>query len=152
MIDREAARKVLLEPSLYAADGGELIGQVPANIPSEILSRYHREQNPLKALRARCLDCCCGNASEVRKCVSVDCPSWPFRRRIFDEVQPERLQIEWDRIGVVGEKAITKSGASFLGALLTLERAIDHGRLLHLAPAVFPPERNMRGCSSSERP
>jgi len=48
-------------------------------VPYEILSRYHRERNPLKALRERCLDCCCGNASEVRKCVSVECPSWPFR-------------------------------------------------------------------------
>ena len=69
----------LLEISPYQADGGELIGKAPAEVPSEILSRYYRETNPLKAIRARCLDCCCGNASEVRKCVAVDCPSWPFR-------------------------------------------------------------------------
>ena len=67
----------LLEPS--EADGGHLVGRDPRQVPSEILSRYHREQNPLKAIRARCLDCCCGNASEVRKCVAIDCPSWPFR-------------------------------------------------------------------------
>jgi hypothetical protein len=75
----EAARKDLLERSPFASDEGELIGQVPAKVPSEILSRYHKEKNPLKALQARCLDCCCGQPSEVRKCVSVECPSWPFR-------------------------------------------------------------------------
>ena len=67
----------LLEPS--EADGGHLVGRDPRQVPSEILSRYHREQNPLKALRARCLNCCCGNATEVRKCSAVECPSWPFR-------------------------------------------------------------------------
>ena len=72
-------RQALLEISPFGSDGGQLVGKDPRDVPSEILSRYHREQNPLKALRARCLDCCCGNASEVRKCVSVECPSWPFR-------------------------------------------------------------------------
>jgi hypothetical protein len=67
----------LLEAS--EADGGHLVGRDPRQVSSEILSLYHRAQNPLKALRARCLDCCCGNASEVRKCTAVECPSWPFR-------------------------------------------------------------------------
>ena len=47
----------LLEISPYQADGGELVGRIPTEVPSEILSRYHRQQNPLKAIRARCLDC-----------------------------------------------------------------------------------------------
>jgi hypothetical protein len=51
----------------------------PREVPSEILTLYHREKNPLKALKARCLDFCCGVASEVRKCTAVACPSWPFR-------------------------------------------------------------------------
>ena len=76
---RRDRRQDLLEIFPLGSDGGELVGKDPRDVPSEILSRYHREQNPLKALRARCLDCCCGNASELRKCVSVDCPSWPFR-------------------------------------------------------------------------
>ena len=69
----------LFEISPYQADGGELVGRIPTEVPSEILARYHREQNPLKAIRASCLDCCCGSASEVRKCTAVACPSWPFR-------------------------------------------------------------------------
>jgi hypothetical protein len=74
-----AKRQELLEVSASETDGGELIGKRPEDVPSEILSRYYRAKNPLRALRGRCLDCCCDNGAEVRKCVSVDCPSWPFR-------------------------------------------------------------------------
>lgn len=35
--------------------------------------------SPLKAIRARCLDCCCFRAGEVRQCPSNDCPLHPFR-------------------------------------------------------------------------
>ena len=34
---------------------------------------------PLKAIRAKCLDCVCGNANEVRLCPSKDCTLWPYR-------------------------------------------------------------------------
>ena len=33
----------------------------------------------LKAIRAKCLDCCCGSAAEVRCCHLKHCPLWPFR-------------------------------------------------------------------------
>ena len=32
-----------------------------------------------KAIRLKCLDCCCGNAAEVRRCHIVDCPLWVYR-------------------------------------------------------------------------
>lgn len=69
----------LLEISPYQADEGELIGKHPRDVPSEILSLKFRAQNPVKAIREKCLDCCCGNAAEVRKCVAVDCALWPYR-------------------------------------------------------------------------
>lgn len=34
---------------------------------------------PLKAIRTKCLDCCCGNPNEVRLCPVVDCPLYPYR-------------------------------------------------------------------------
>ena len=34
---------------------------------------------PVKAIRAKCLDCCCGHPSEVRICVAVNCPLHPYR-------------------------------------------------------------------------
>ncbi len=35
--------------------------------------------NPVKAIRAKCLDCCCNNASEVSLCPSEQCALHPFR-------------------------------------------------------------------------
>lgn len=34
---------------------------------------------PLKAIRAKCLDCCCGQANEVRQCPCSDCALYLFR-------------------------------------------------------------------------
>lgn len=35
--------------------------------------------SPLKAIRAKCIDCCCGYTAEVRSCTAEDCPIWPYR-------------------------------------------------------------------------
>jgi hypothetical protein len=72
-------RRDFLEISHFQTDDGELIGKHPCDVPSQILSLNFRAQNPSKAIREKCLDCCCANAAEVRKCVAVDCPLWPFR-------------------------------------------------------------------------
>ena len=34
---------------------------------------------PMKAIRAKCLDCCCGQAKEVRLCPVQKCPLYPYR-------------------------------------------------------------------------
>jgi hypothetical protein len=34
---------------------------------------------PLRAIREKCMDCCCGNRTEIRLCPSKDCPLWLFR-------------------------------------------------------------------------
>lgn len=34
---------------------------------------------PIKAIRAKCLDCCCGQAKEVRLCPIEKCPLYPYR-------------------------------------------------------------------------
>lgn len=34
---------------------------------------------PLKAIRLKCLDCCCGSAHEVRQCTAERCSLYPFR-------------------------------------------------------------------------
>ncbi len=38
-----------------------------------------RELTPLKAIRAKCLDCCVGSAHEVRRCQISDCSLHPYR-------------------------------------------------------------------------
>lgn len=32
-----------------------------------------------KAIRLKCLDCCCGNSAEVRRCPAGSCPLWRYR-------------------------------------------------------------------------
>jgi len=34
---------------------------------------------PIKAIRAKCLDCSGGNNAEVRNCVIPSCPLYPYR-------------------------------------------------------------------------
>lgn len=34
---------------------------------------------PIKAIRAKCLDCCCGSAKEVGLCPIPDCSLHPYR-------------------------------------------------------------------------
>ncbi len=42
---------------------------------------------PLKAIRAKCLDCCCGSKGEVKACEVRDSSLWSFRfgkKRVSD--------------------------------------------------------------------
>ena len=32
-----------------------------------------------QAIRRKCLDCCCGNHTEVRRCTAQKCPLFPYR-------------------------------------------------------------------------
>lgn len=34
---------------------------------------------PLRAIREKCLDCCCGNRAEVKRCPAVKCTLYPYR-------------------------------------------------------------------------
>ena len=37
------------------------------------------QTNPVKVIREKCLDCCCGSWPEVEKCTAVRCPLHPWR-------------------------------------------------------------------------
>jgi hypothetical protein len=39
----------------------------------------HHRQSPLKAIRAKCIDCSGGSFAEARRCEAISCPLWPFR-------------------------------------------------------------------------
>jgi len=72
---------ILLQKSPYALDDGNLIGRDPRDISTEDWKGYENldiEGWP-KAVRAKCIDCCGGNETEVRKCVSTNCPLWHLR-------------------------------------------------------------------------
>ena len=60
-----------------------------------------------KAIKAKCLDCCCGQMSEVRNCLVISCPLYnfrnghnPFSKRTMSEDQKIaakiRMQKYWE--------------------------------------------------------
>ena len=74
-VEMEQARRAGYEP-----DGEYLIGRDPREMMREELEAMgHEPMSPMEAIRAKCLDCCAGSAHEVRCCVAMTCPSWPFR-------------------------------------------------------------------------
>jgi hypothetical protein len=102
-------REQLLEISQYQADEGELVGKHPGEVPSDFLFLKFSAQNPLGAIREKCVDCCCGNAAEVRKCVAVDCALWPYRMgtnpfRKRRELSPEQKRQLTQRLAKASEK------------------------------------------------
>lgn len=56
--------------------------------------------SPIKAIRAKCLDCCCNQNTEVKLCTATNCPLYPFRfgknpyykRTLTDEQKAEMAQ------------------------------------------------------------
>lgn len=67
-------------------------------------------QTPLKAIRAKCLDCMCNNRAEVRRCPCEGCALWPFRmgrRPKQGSYTPERADSEilWKNTGVESGEA-----------------------------------------------
>lgn len=59
---------------------GETEGADPRELSLDDLRAAGHEKTPmLKVIREKCLDCCAGNAAEVRRCTSVSCALWPYR-------------------------------------------------------------------------
>jgi len=52
----------------------------PTELPASSLETLgHGPRNPVKVMRAFCLDCMADNRAEVRRCTSVGCALWPYR-------------------------------------------------------------------------
>ena len=58
-------------------------------------------KNPVKAIRAKCLECCCGQVNEVRECPITDCPLFPFRYG----KNPYRKPISEEQRQILSERA-----------------------------------------------
>lgn len=41
--------------------------------------REPKKVSYLKAIRAKCMDCTCGQAKEIKTCPIVSCPLFPYR-------------------------------------------------------------------------
>ena len=67
-------------PGLEISSEGFAIGRDPRDMTQDDLNAVGHSAMPvLSAIRAKCLDCCCAQQSEVRKCTATGCALWPFR-------------------------------------------------------------------------
>ncbi len=67
------------------------------------MEKKQLQTNPVKVIRAYCLDCCLSSAHEVALCPASDCPLWPFRfgknpYRAKRELSEEQLQAARERM------------------------------------------------------
>jgi hypothetical protein len=84
-------------------DGDRLVfvGRDPRRMDQDqIRALGHEAMSPMDAIRAKCLDCCADSAHEVRLCVAIACPSWPFRTG----KNPWRAPISEERREVLRER------------------------------------------------
>lgn len=49
---------------------------------------------PMKAIRAKCIDCCAGSRSEVERCGAVNCPLYLYRLGKSPNRKPRQLTDE----------------------------------------------------------
>src|SRR5262245_27475621 len=52
---------------------------IKPNAPERQVLADHLPMPLLKVIRAKCLNCCCDQPAEVRRCAITGCPLWPYR-------------------------------------------------------------------------
>lgn len=105
------ARSIGLEPG--EEDARYPQGRNPLTMTREELAALgHRPMSFSQVVRAKCLDCAAGSATEVRRCPAVECPSWPYRlgRSPF-RADPSPAQLE-ARAKAAARLAATRSAPS----------------------------------------
>lgn len=88
----------------------------------------------LKAIRLKCLDCCCGSSHEVKLCPCTKCPLYPFReghnpfvtKREYtdEEKQAIKERLANSRLSVAKEKSRNASSeGTYIPEVSTEENA-----------------------------
>lgn len=60
----------------------------------QVKNSVERTLTPIKAIRAYCLGCSCGSASEVRLCPITDCELYPYREGHNPNYKPREYSDE----------------------------------------------------------
>lgn len=82
--EHDCAKTKLIETALselyQTNENGNKEGKNPLSLDVKTLNDAGHKNIPLaKVIRKNCIDCCGFQLAEVRKCVKVDCVSWPYR-------------------------------------------------------------------------
>jgi hypothetical protein len=74
------ARTSAEAPPGLRRERGELVGIDPRQMTKAALEGLgHASMPATKAIRHKCLDCCCGSSHEVGLCTATKCSLWPWR-------------------------------------------------------------------------
>lgn len=76
-----------------------------------------RQLTPIKAIRAKCLDCCCDSNNEVKCCTVTQCALWPYRlgrnpyrQELTQEEKARRAELAKKARENIGKKQETTLG------------------------------------------
>lgn len=58
---------------------------------TKMLTQGRRRLTRARAIRVKCLDCCCDSAAEVAKCEMKDCSLWRYRMGYEVNLRGERV-------------------------------------------------------------
>lgn len=61
----------------------ELVKTLPSSMHKLFFRVYSTNRTASKAIKAKCLDCCCYDRDEVKQCTVESCPLYLISRRIF---------------------------------------------------------------------
>ena len=68
-----------LEQAVSGDAAGKNVGRLPRSIKFQDLRLLGHPESPIKAIRAKCVECSGGSMSEVRLCHLTHCALWAFR-------------------------------------------------------------------------
>lgn len=76
-----------------------------------------KQLTPIKAIRAKCLDCCCDSNNEVKYCTVTHCALWPYRlgrnpyrQELTQEEKARRAELAKQARENIGKKQETTLG------------------------------------------
>jgi hypothetical protein len=58
---------------------GQKLGKLPRSVKLQDLRDLGHPESPIKAIRAKCIDCSGGSMAEARLCHLTHCALWAFR-------------------------------------------------------------------------
>lgn len=101
-----------LPPGAEIGPDGYAHGRDPRRMSqADLKAMGHQPMSALDAIRAHCLDCCCGSPGEVRACMARACPSWPFRMGVSPWKQKRTLTDE-QRVAVAERLSAARAARS----------------------------------------
>jgi hypothetical protein len=68
-----------LELSTSGDAAGQNVGKLPRSVALHDLRDLGHPTSPIKAIRAKCIECSGGSVAEARRCHLTYCPLWAFR-------------------------------------------------------------------------